>query len=89
MTLLLGFIVLFVGWLAPGHFLPWINFQNEVAAATGGLLLGVSACVAVKRDQGISWPAPAAVAIVDVPANDVAEQPTKRKPKRHLPEAAE
>ncbi len=63
MTLLLGFIALFVGWLAPGHFLPWINFQNEVSAAAGGLLLGVSACVVAKREQGIRWPAPAAVAL--------------------------
>lgn len=63
MTLLLGFIVLFVGWLAPGHFQPWINFQNEVAAAAGGLLLGVSACVVAQREQGVSWSAPAVAAL--------------------------
>jgi O-antigen ligase len=63
MTLLLASIVLFLGWIAPGHFLPWISFQNEVAAGAGGLLLAAFAAVVAKREHGASWPLPAVVAV--------------------------
>ena len=56
MTLLLGFVLLFIGWLAPGHFNPWINFQNEITAAVGALLVGFAAVAAVRRDR-LHWPA--------------------------------
>ena len=59
MTLLLGFVLLFMGWLAPGHFGPWINFQNEVTAAAGVLLVGFAAVAAARGDR-LRWPALAA-----------------------------
>lgn len=43
MALLLGSLTLFASWLAPGHYYPWINFQNEWLAVVAGLLVGASA----------------------------------------------
>ena len=59
MILLLACVVLFVAWLAPGHFRPWVSFQNEAAAAAGGLLLAVFAVITAKREDGVYWPLPA------------------------------
>lgn len=67
MTLLLACIVLFVGWLAPGHFLPWISFQNEAVTAAGGLLLAAFAAQTARREQGACWPLPAMVAAALLP----------------------
>ena len=63
MTLLLGFVVMFAGWLAPGHFNPWINFQNELLAGIGALLVGFAACGAA-RGNDVPWPRLAVVMAV-------------------------
>ena len=55
MTLLLGFVILFASWLAPGHYNPWVNFQNEVVAATAALLVGFAA-VGSARESRLPWP---------------------------------
>src|SRR5437867_1330279 len=60
MTLLLGFIVLCAAWLAPGHFHPWINFQNEWLAGAGTVLVACAA-LAPAPEQRIRWPALAAL----------------------------
>ena len=55
MTLLLGFVILFASWLAPGHYNPWVNFQNEVLAAAAALLVGFAA-VGSARESRLPWP---------------------------------
>lgn len=55
MTLLLGFIVLFVAWLAPAHFNPWVNFHNELCAAVGALLVGFGAVSAAGGSKAVVW----------------------------------
>ena len=63
MTLLLGFVILFASWLAPGHFSPWVNFQNELVAAVATLLIGFAA-VASAREARLPWPRLAAFAML-------------------------
>ena len=52
--ILLGSFAIFLCWLAPGHYYPWITFQNEFVAAIAGLLFGVAAVVAGRN--GLAWP---------------------------------
>lgn len=54
MALLLGSLTLFASWLAPGHYYPWINFQNEWLAALAGLLVGAAALL--WATQPLRWP---------------------------------
>ncbi|MGK2953016.1 MAG: Wzy polymerase domain-containing protein [Thiobacillus sp.] len=58
--LLFGLILLCLGWLAPGHYLPWLNFQNEWVAGMGALLIAFSA-LARSGEQHIRLPALAAL----------------------------
>ena len=60
MTLLLGLILLCFGWLAPGHYHPWLNFQNEWIAAAGAVLIASAALTQVP-ERHIRWPALAAL----------------------------
>ena len=53
--LLLGSFALFLCWLAPGHFFPWPNFQNEFVAAIAALFFGVAAVAS--RPARLQWPA--------------------------------
>lgn len=39
MMLNLGFIVLSLAWLMPGHYVPWMSFQSEFVAALGAVLI--------------------------------------------------
>ena len=55
MTLLLGFVVLFACWLAPGHFNPWLSFQNELVAVVGALLIGFAAVLSARASR-VHWP---------------------------------
>lgn len=55
MTLLLGFVILFASWLAPGHYGPWVSFQHEVVAAVGALLVGLAAIGAAGASR-LPWP---------------------------------
>jgi hypothetical protein len=54
MALLLGSIMLFASWLAPGHYFPWINFQNEWLAALAGLVMGAAALL--WANERLRWP---------------------------------
>jgi O-antigen ligase len=51
MVYVLGLVALALAWLIPGHYFPWLTFQQETAAAIGGLLLALAALAspAVKR----------------------------------------
>jgi hypothetical protein len=40
--LLFGLALLFFGWIAPGHYAPWLSFQNEWLTCAGGLLIAFS-----------------------------------------------
>jgi Virulence factor membrane-bound polymerase, C-terminal/Protein glycosylation ligase/O-Antigen ligase len=54
LLLLLGSAALFACWLAPGHYYPWVNFQNEFVAAIALLLIGAAAVASGHR---LPWPA--------------------------------
>ena len=57
-----------VAWLLPGHYFPWHSFQQEVAAATGALLLGVATVASPRVARvPIPWVAVGAGALALVP----------------------
>ena len=49
MALLLGSLTLFASWLAPGHYYPWINFQNEWLAVVAGLFVDLFPPTSTRR----------------------------------------
>ena len=55
MTLLLGFVVLFASWIAPGHWNPWVNFQHELLAAVAATLIGLAAITSARQAR-VPWP---------------------------------
>lgn len=57
---IIGFTLLALAWLLPGHYLPWMMFQQETLAAVAALLLCWAAAEATTR---VVWPAPALVAL--------------------------
>lgn len=61
MILLLGLLTLCIGWLVPGHFVPWLSFQQEWTVAAGAALIGVAA--ATCRNERATWPWLAAFAL--------------------------
>jgi O-antigen ligase len=60
LPLILGFALLALAWLLPGHYLPWMMFQQEALAAVAGLLL---CWAAVEKSPRVVWPVPAFVAL--------------------------
>ena len=58
----LGLLLFSVAWLMPGHYFPWIAFQQEAVAAGGAALLGLS-CLVRRREQPLVLPAIAAAAL--------------------------
>lgn len=52
--ILLASFATFLCWLAPGHYYPWISFQNEIVAAVGGLLFCGAAITGGR--EGLAWP---------------------------------
>jgi O-antigen ligase len=58
---LIGLALLSLAWLIPGHYLPWMMFQQESLAAAGGLLL---CWAAVEKGGRVVWPIPAVVALL-------------------------
>lgn len=64
----LGLVFFAVAWLMPGHYFPWTSFQQEVAAAFGAALIGLS-CLVRQRGQPLAMPmiATAALALAAVP----------------------
>ncbi len=62
--LLSGLFALCLAFLLPGHYPPWVSFQQQWLAALGVALIGASAARAARRGAGRSrWPAPAWVAL--------------------------
>ena len=41
----LGASAICVAWLLPGHWFPWVSFQQEVLAALGAALIGLAVLV--------------------------------------------
>jgi hypothetical protein len=67
--LLSGLFLLCLALLLPGHYPPWVSFQQQWLAALGVALIGASATLAATKGGGrIRWPVAAsltlAVAIV-------------------------
>lgn len=58
----LGLLVLCLALLLPGHYPPWISFQQQWLAALGVWLVGVGALVAA-RPRSTRWPMAAWVAL--------------------------
>lgn len=58
----LGLVFFAVAWLMPGHYFPWSSFQQEVAAACGAALIGLS-CLVRQPGQPLALPAIAAAAL--------------------------
>ena len=50
---IVGFALLALAWLLPGHYLPWTMFQQEVLAAAAGLLL---CWAALEKASRVRWP---------------------------------
>lgn len=61
--LLSGLFALCLSILLPGHYPPWVSFQQEWLAAVGVALIGASALPAARRGGRIAWPAAARVAL--------------------------
>lgn len=61
--LLLGLVALCLGLLLPGHYPPWVSFQQQWLAALGVALVGASALRAARGAGGITWPAAARVTL--------------------------
>jgi O-antigen ligase len=54
LPLILGGIVLAGSWLVPGHFPPWLSYQQEFLAAVAAILI----CLAAAREhRTVLWPA--------------------------------
>ena len=62
LPMLLGSATLFLAWLAPGHFYPWVNFQNEFVAAIAALLFGAAAVAS--SQARMRWPTLSSVALL-------------------------
>jgi O-antigen ligase len=54
MLVWIGAALIGLSWLLPGHYFPWLGFQQEFAAALGAALIGTA--VALRR-QTVNWPA--------------------------------
>jgi O-antigen ligase len=52
--LLLATLTLFASWLAPGHYFPWVSYQNETVAGVAGMLVGFAAALAPRGTH--RWP---------------------------------
>lgn len=55
MLLLLGLVAICIGWLAPGHYFPWVSFQQEWVSASGAALVGFAA-LSTSKGSEIRWP---------------------------------
>jgi O-antigen ligase len=64
----LGLVAMVVAWLLPGHYLPWVSFQQEALAAAGALALMLGAMLALPKQPLSLRPAFAApLALAAVP----------------------
>lgn len=46
-----GFVVLALAWLLPGHYIPWLTFQQEWASGAGAALIGLGVWVQQRKDR--------------------------------------
>jgi Virulence factor membrane-bound polymerase, C-terminal/Protein glycosylation ligase len=67
MTLLLGLLVLSVGWLVPGHYVPWMSFQQEWTVAAGAALIGIAAALSAGKHHRWPWAAVLVLGIAGIP----------------------
>ena len=51
-----------LGWQMPGHYFPWLTFQQEAMAALGACVIALGAWVGGPRQQRTRWPVLALVA---------------------------
>lgn len=58
-----GFAALFLGWMMPGHYVPWLSFQQEWMSALGVALIAAGA-VWHSRQHSAPVPVIAAVAAI-------------------------
>ncbi|MCW5661002.1 MAG: O-antigen ligase C-terminal domain-containing protein [Burkholderiaceae bacterium] len=56
LLLLLGLGLLALGWLMPGHYLPWSTFQQQWMAGFGGTLIAASVFVPQGKAVQFRWP---------------------------------
>jgi hypothetical protein len=54
LLILLGAITWTIAWQLPGHYVPWLTFQQEFAAAIGAILFAMAAIV--PRRSPVRWP---------------------------------
>jgi Virulence factor membrane-bound polymerase, C-terminal/O-Antigen ligase/Protein glycosylation ligase len=59
-----GFAVVFLGWLMPGHYVPWLSFQQEWVSAVGVALIAAGVVAARSRLRGAPVPLIAAVVAI-------------------------
>lgn len=57
----IGAALIGLAWLLPGHYFPWLTFQQEFAAALGAVLIGLDVLVRCPR---VHWTAPSYVALI-------------------------
>jgi O-antigen ligase len=63
-----GLALLAAGWLLPGHYLPWVSYQQQWAAAAGAALVALSAVLgAPPRSVRCPWLALVFAAFAAVP----------------------
>ncbi len=51
-----GFLALVAGWLLPGHYPPWVSYQQQWISALGAALLAMAAVAGLTSGR-IRWPA--------------------------------
>lgn len=54
-ALILGLVALSLGWLLPGHYPPWVTFQQQWVSALGALLVA-GAALASRPAERVHWP---------------------------------
>jgi O-antigen ligase len=64
LLLTLGLGLLALGWLAPGHYLPWLSFMQQYVAAFGAMLIALDLVVGDRRADRVRWPWLACLAAV-------------------------
>ena len=63
--LLSGLLALCLAFLLPGHYPPWVSFQQQWLAALGVALIGASVVLAAMKGGGrIRWSAAAGLTLV-------------------------
>lgn len=59
--LLFGFLALGLAFLMPGHYVPWVTFEQQLVAAIGGLAIGLAA---LRRQDSVAAAPPSMLALL-------------------------